>query len=171
MKVLLLMLLGVAISRGYAEEVNLLKNAGFAQMQGKNPIGFQCVVAPGGLNISPDEDGIKILKLIKTAPDKPCMVIQRNLPLEQNKTYLFSCEVRSADFGKCMIYAEWRSPLPDGKFKHASVNVKAIKPAEKWEEIVFEIGVRPADSEAPYIVLAVNENSVEFRNLKLTGAE
>lgn len=171
MKTLLLILLGITIFNISAEDINLLKNAGFSQTEGKNLTGFQCVVAPGGLNILQDEDGTKILQLTKVAPDKPCMVIQRNLPLEQNKTYLFSCEVRSTDLGKCMIYAEWRSPLADGKFKHVSVNAKTITPSPKWEEIVFEIGTRPVDCEAPYIVLAVSENSVEFRNLKLMGAE
>lgn len=171
MKTFLLILLGAAIFSISAEDVNLLKNAGFDQTDGKNPIGFQCVAAPGGLNILQNEDGTKTLQLTKVAPDKPCMVIQRNLPLEQDKTYLFSCEVRSTDLGKCMIYAEWRSPLADGKFKHVSVNAKTIMPNEKWEEVVFEIGVRPVGGEAPYIVLAVSENSVEFRNLKLTGAK
>ena len=171
-KFLLLALFGIS-SLVIAEEVNLIKNASFAKMSGKNPADFQVVVAPESkLEVLADEEveNGKILKLTK-AEDKACMVVQRNLAVEADKTCTFSCEVRSADAGKGMIYVEWRTKLPDGKYQHKSINAVPFEPADEWCEYTFEVPVRDAKAEKPYIVLVGIENSVEFRNLKLVAKE
>ena len=166
-----LLLLGAALCGAAAEEVNLLKNADLAKKSGANPLFFQCVTAPGALKILPGDGDSRILSLTKTN-DQPCMVIQRNLPLDGEKSYLASAEVRSSkEDSKCMIYVEWRTPLPDGKFRHQSVNARPIEPGEEWEEILFEIPPRPADAEKPYLVFAVHAGSAEFRHLKVVSAE
>jgi hypothetical protein len=156
-----------------AEEVNLIKNADFAKMYGKNPAGFQVVVAPESkLEVLADEEveNGKILKLVK-AEEKACMLVQRDLQMDADKTYTFSCEVKSADAGKGMVYVEWRTKLADGKYQHKSINAVPFEPADEWIEYSFEVPARDAKAEKSYIVFVGIENSVEFRNLKLVVNE
>ncbi len=145
----------------------LLKNAGFEKMAGKNPANWICVVDGQDLSVAGDQN-VKVLKLNRKTAGKPCMLVQRELPLAQNKTYAVSCEVRSEDMGSGMVYAEWRTKLADGKFKHTSVNAKPVHGETEWKEVLFEIGKRPEDAELPYIVLVTSANTMEFRNLKIT---
>lgn len=171
-KFLLLALLGIS-SLLAAEEVNLIKNASFAKMAGKNPADFQVVVAPESkLEVLADEEveNGRILKLTK-AEDKACMLVQRDLQMDADKTYTFSCEVKSADVGKGMVYLEWRTKLADGKYQHKSINAVPFEPADEWIEYSFEVPARDAKAEKPYIVFVGIENSVEFRNLKLVVNE
>ena len=167
----IVLLFGAVMTLMAAEvnEINLIKNADFAKMYGDNPGDFQVVVAPGSMEIT-GENGNKVLKLTKQE-EKSCMVVQRELPLDADKPYIFSCEVKSANEGKGMIYVEWRTRQADSQYQHKSVNAVPFEPSDEWCGYTFTIPARPAEAEKPYIVFVGVKNSVEFRNLKLVEAK
>ncbi len=157
---------GITLSAAAPAKAPLVQNAGFEKMAGKNPADWVCVVPANGLTVN-GEAGQKVLKLAKSGTGA-CMVVQRNLPLAADKSYAVSCSVRSTDQGTGMVYVEYRAKQPDGKYKHTSVNARAIHGKEDWTEVLFEVSPRAKECEAPYIVLMTTANSMEFRNLKIT---
>ncbi len=155
-----------------AEDANLLRNAALTAAPNRNPAQWQCVFPAGSFRIVTLNDGSKFVQFGKGLETQQCMLIQRDLPLEAGKKYIFSCEVQSAGANSSvMIYAEWRIPQADGKFRHASVNARPFSPADEWQTVAFEIPARPGNSEKPYLVISVPSGKINLRNLILTEVE
>ena len=147
---------------------NLLKNSDFSKLSEKVPALWQCVFPTASCNVNTAEDGKKYLSLTKNDKKSPCMLIQRNLQLDNGKKYLFTCEVQSGkDESKAMIYIEWRAAGKDGKAIHASVTAREFSFSEEWSDCAFEIPVRSSNSEKPYLVISVTDGSLNIRNLQL----
>ena len=158
----------MAVSVFALDNSNLLKNSDFSKLSGKVPALWQCVFPAASCKINTEEGGKKYLSLTRKDKKSPCMIIQRNLQLDNSKKYLFACEVKSGkDESKAMIYVEWRTPGKDGKAIHASVNAKEFSLTEEWNDCAFEIPVRPSDSENPYLVISVADGTLDIRNLQL----
>ena len=139
---------------------NLLKNGDFSQLNSiKLPAGWD--VRKSGTAEAKLEN--QVLTMSANAPGSMVFIIQKNLPVQPGKEYVFSCDMTAAVDSEYMCYIEYR---PAANAPLRSINTRNIKMPTGSEQfrLTFKL---PEGASGSYIVLRVNKGVMSFKNAVL----